>query len=89
MAWTVEFEAAALKELDRLDPPDAKRILRFMAERVATGSDPRVIGEPLKGSRFAGLWKYRVGGFRVICQILDEAVTILVVRIGHRREVYR
>lgn len=89
MAWKVEFESAALKELERLDLPDARRILKFLAERIGAGNDPRAIGEPLKGSRFSGLWKYRVGSFRIICQIQDEAVTVLVVRIGHRRDVYR
>jgi mRNA interferase RelE/StbE len=89
MAWTVEFESAALKELERLDPQDSRRILQFLVERVASRDDPRALGEALKGSRFTGLWKYRVGNFRIICDIQDEKVTVLVVRIGHRREVYR
>jgi mRNA interferase RelE/StbE len=89
MAWTVEFESAALKELERLEPQDARRILQFLADRVASRDDPRALGEALKGSRFTGLWKYRVGNFRIVCDIQDEKVTVLVVRIGHRREVYR
>jgi mRNA interferase RelE/StbE len=89
MAWMVEFEPTALKELERLDPQDARRILQFLLDRVALRDDPRALGEGLKGSRFTGLWKYRVGNFRIICNILDEKVTVLVVRIGHRREVYR
>lgn len=89
MLWTVEFEAAALKELDRLDPQDARRILNFLSEKIGGGNDPRSVGEPLRGSRFAGLWRYRVGNFRIVCQIQEEALNVLVVRIGHRREVYR
>jgi mRNA interferase RelE/StbE len=89
MAWMVEFESAALKELERLDPQDTRRILQFLLDRVASRDDPREVGAALKGSRFAGLWKYRVGNLRVICEIQDERVTVLVVRIGHRREIYR
>ncbi len=89
MAWKVEFEPAALKELERLERQDARRVLKFLHERVAAGDNPRAIGQPLGGSRFSGLWKYRVGDFRIICDIEDDTVTVLVVRIGHRREVYR
>ncbi|MBI4829843.1 MAG: type II toxin-antitoxin system RelE/ParE family toxin, partial [Nitrospinae bacterium] len=60
-----------------------------LVERVAVSSDPRHHGEPLKGSRFDRLWRYRVGDYRVICQIRDAALVILVVRIGHRKQVYR
>lgn len=77
------------KELNKLDSQDAKRILRFLFDRVANLDDPRSIGEALKGSRFKTLWKYRVGDYRIISSIEDEALKILVVKIGNRREVYR
>jgi len=88
LAWRIEIGEAARKDLSRLDKPTAKRIIGFLRERVATAEDPRSMGEALTGT-LAGLWKYRVGPYRIISQIQDEAVTILVIRIGHRREVYR
>ena len=89
MAWTIEFERSAERELDKLGHEAAKRILRFLHERIAPLDDPRVIGEALKGSKLGEFWKYRVGDYRVIASIDDRAVRIVVVRIGNRREVYR
>ncbi len=89
MAWRIELDAAAIKELAQLDKPIAQRITAFLRERVAVLDDPRSIGEALKGSRFGNLWKYRVGDYRIIAAIEDSALTVLVVRIGNRRHVYR
>lgn len=89
MAWKVEIESAAERELDKLDPQNARRILLFLYSRVAELEDPRSIGEALKGSKLGEFWKYRIGDFRVIARIEDGAVRILVVKIGNRREVYR
>ena len=89
MAWAIEFERAAERELDKLGHDAAKRILRFLHERVATLDDPRAIGEALRGSRFGDFWKYRVGHYRVIAAIEDGLMRIVVVRVGNRREVYR
>jgi mRNA interferase RelE/StbE len=89
MAWKVELGRAAERELDKLDPPDARRILVFLHGRVALLDDPRSIGEALKGSKLGDFWKYRVGDYRIICSIEDHALRILIVRIGNRREVYR
>ena len=89
MAWRVEFEDAALKELTKLDKPVARRILAFLRERVAVLDDPRSVGEALKGSRLGDFWKYRVGDYRVIAHIEDGALRILVLKVGNRREVYR
>ena len=72
-----------------MDRQAARRILRFLHDRVAMLEDPRSIGEALKGSRFGEFWKYRVGDYRVISHIKGDALLILVVKIGHRREVYR
>ena len=88
MAWRVEFESQAEKELGRLDPQYAKRILKYLFERIATDEDPRRFGDPLR-SNLAGLWKYKIGNYRVICEIQEEVLLVLVVRVGHRREVYR
>lgn len=89
MAWKVELDAAAVRELDKLDPQVARRILKFLFERIAPLDDPRSIGEALKGSELGVFWKYRVGDYRIISSIEDGLMRILVVRIGNRREVYR
>ena len=89
MAWRIEFDRAAERELSKLDPQIAKRILLFLHERVANMDDPRSIGEALKGSRLGDFWKYRVGDYRLISSIEDGALRILVVKIDNRREVYR
>jgi mRNA interferase RelE/StbE len=89
MAWRIKLDPAAERELGKLDPQVARRILKFLRERVANLEDPRSIGEALKGSRLGEFWKYRVGDYRIISSIEDGALRILVVRIGNRREVYR
>ena len=89
MAWTIEFDPAARRELSKIDPQDGRRIVRFLHERVRLLDDPRSIGEALKGPSLGGFWKYRVGDYRIIAGIEDERVRILAVRIGNRREVYR
>jgi mRNA interferase RelE/StbE len=89
MAWTIEFDPAAVRELSSLDPPIARRLLKFLNERLAMMDDPRTLGSALKGSRFGDLWKYRVGDYRIIAALEDQRMLILVVRIGNRREVYR
>ncbi len=89
MAWRIEFEDAALKELAKLDKPVARRILAFLRERVAVLDDPRSIGEALKGSKLGEFWKYRVGDYRIITNIEDGVMRILVLKVGNRREVYR
>lgn len=89
MAWRIEFEDAALKELAKLDKPVARRILAFLRERVAALDDPRSVGEALKGSKLGEFWKYRVGDYRIVAHIEDGALRILVLKVGNRREVYR
>lgn len=89
MAWIIEFDPSAEKELGKLDHQQAKRILKFLFDRVANLDDPRSIGEALNGSRFNTLWKYRVGDYRIITSIEDNVARVLVVKIGDRKEVYR
>lgn len=88
MAWTVEYSDTALKQLRRLDRQQARRILDFMTTRVAEHESPRSLGQALSGS-LRTYWRYRVGDYRVICDLDDEVLRILVVELGHRREVYR
>jgi mRNA interferase RelE/StbE len=89
MASTIEFSPAARKELKKLDPQTAMRILKFLHDRIAPLDNPRLIGEALTGSELGNYWKYRVGDWRIIVEIQDQSLRIIVVRIGNRREVYR
>jgi len=89
LAWRIEFEEAAVKELAKLDKPVARRILTFLRERVAALDDPRSVGEALKGSKLGEFWKYRVGDYRIVAHIEDGALRILVLKVGNRKEVYR
>lgn len=89
MTWRIEFDHRAEKELRRLGQEPAQRILRFLAERLATTDDPRSLGAALRGARLGDFWKYRIGDYRLIISIEDQAGRMVVLRIGHRREVYR
>lgn len=87
MTWRIEYDSSAARELRALDAHTAKRILSFLRDRIVSEADPRRIGGPLKG-KFKGLWKYRIGDYRVIVRIEDDAKRIVVARIGNRREIY-
>ena len=89
MVWRIEVSETAEKQLEKLDRPVAQRIRTFLRERVAALEDPRSIGDALKGSELGEFWKYRVGDWRVICQIKDQQIVITVITLGNRREVYR
>lgn len=89
MAWSIELGPRAQRQLKELDPQVARRLSRFLFERIAPLEDTRSIGQALKGTEFGELWKYRVGDYRIIVSIEDKRIRILVVRIGNRHEVYR
>jgi mRNA interferase RelE/StbE len=89
MTWNVEFSDSAAREIAKLDPQHRNRILKFLQTRVAKLQDPHSIGQALQGPKLGEFWKYRVGDYRLICKIEDERLLVLVVRIGHRREIYR
>lgn len=89
MVWRIEVSATAEKQLGKLDRPVAQRIHTFLRERVAPLDDPRSIGEALRGSELGEFWKYRIGDWRLICEIQDEHILISVLSLGNRREVYR
>lgn len=82
MAWKIEMDPAVARELDKLDPQAARRLLKFLFERLSVLDDPRSMGEALKGSRLGEFWKYRVGDYRIIARIEDRILTILVVRMA-------
>ena len=89
MAWRVELSAGADRELRQLDAQHGKRILKFLRDRVARLDNPRSIGKALHGSRLGEFWKYRVGDYRLICKLEDDLLLVLVLRVGHRKEIYR
>lgn len=86
MAWTIEYTDAARKQLRKLDRATAQRIYRYMAERVAPLDDARDLGKALSGP-LGELWRYRVGDYRVIAELRDNVLTVLVLRTGHRRDI--
>jgi mRNA interferase RelE/StbE len=88
MVWRIEIDPAAQRELEKLDKTVARRILKFLYQRLAELDDPRKIGERLHGT-LSEFWKYRVGDYRLICSLEDNRLVVLVLRIGHRREIYR
>mgnify|MGYP001271528397 CR=1 FL=1 len=87
MVFKIEYGASAVKELEKLDRAAARRIVDYMDKRVAKLEDPRSLGKALTGT-LGAFWRYRVGDYRVICDIKDSEVIVLVVRIGHRSDVY-
>ena len=87
MAWRVEFEADADRELQRLGAAAEKRIARFVRARLATPADPRRFGQPLRGD-LHGYWRYRVGDYRIVARIEEQRFLVLIVRVGHRKDVY-
>lgn len=89
MAWTIRYTDTARKQLRKLDKQTARRILDFMDERIAGAENPRELGKALTGPTLGTFWRYRVGDYRIICEIQDDKLCVLAVEIGHRREVYR
>ncbi len=89
MAWRIELTATAAKQLGKLDKSEAKRITDFLRHRLAPQDDPRRTGKALVGPQFGAYWRYRVGDYRVICDIQDDVLRILVIDVDNRREVYR
>jgi mRNA interferase RelE/StbE len=87
-AWRVEFDRAAVRDLRKLGVEAERRVLRYLRERIAGGGDPRRFGHALTGDH-KGLWRYRVGDYHIVAAIEDERFVVLVVTVGHRREVYR
>ena len=89
MVWIIRYTESSTKQLKKLDKQIALRILDYMDERVAVLSDPRSLGKNLKGRKIGEYWRYRVSDIRVICNIVDDQMIVLIIEIGNRREVYR
>jgi mRNA interferase RelE/StbE len=88
LAWRIEITRTATKQITKLDRQAQESILKFMRERLSQADNPRQWGRALQGEK-RGLWRYRVGDYRLICDIQDEKITILVLELGHRKDVYR
>ena len=86
--WRVEFDPAAVRDLRKLGSEAERQILRYVRQRIATADNPRRFGKALAADK-KGLWRYRVGDYRIVALIEDDRFVVLVVTIGHRREVYR
>ena len=89
MAWRIEYDLAVRKTVEKLDRQARDRIRDFLHDRIARLDDPRQNGKALKGSAVGNFWRYRVGDYRIICDIQDKRLVVLVIEIGHRRDVYR
>ena len=89
MVWSVKYTDSALKQLKKLDRQSAIRILDFMDERISKGENPRSLGKVLTGPKLGSYWRYRVSSYRIICDIQDGQLCVLVIEIGDRKEIYR
>jgi mRNA interferase RelE/StbE len=87
LVWKINYSEQALKSLRKMDKQNARRILDFMDLRIAPLDDPRLSGKPLKGE-LGEYWRYRVGDYRILCEIIDDELIILAAIIGHRRDIY-
>lgn len=87
MAWTIEYDEGAVRELKKLDPQIQREILDYMEKRIAKADNPRDFGKPLRHSKF-GLWRYSLRDYRIICQLREAKLVVLVVAIGHRSAIY-
>lgn len=88
MAWIIRYTESSSKQLKKLDKQTALRVLDYMDERVTVSDDPRSLGKNLKGPKIGEYWRYRVGDIRVICNIVDGQMMVLVIDVGNRREAY-
>jgi mRNA interferase RelE/StbE len=88
VAWSIEYDRLARKSIEKLDLQTRIRIYKYLNDRIANLEDPRQTGKALQGSELGNLWRYRVGDYRILCDLQDHRLVVLVVEIGHRREIY-
>ncbi|HEX4424773.1 MAG TPA: type II toxin-antitoxin system RelE/ParE family toxin [Terriglobales bacterium] len=86
--WRIEINRTAERQIKKLGRSVQRTIIRFLKERLILLDNPRQLGKPLRGEK-GELWRYRVGDYRLVCDIRDEKLTVLLVQVGHRKEVYR
>jgi mRNA interferase RelE/StbE len=88
LSWIIEWDKRAVKELKKLSPQAKRDIINYLNQHILDTKNPKRIGKPLKGNKF-GLWRYRVGDYRIICHLEDERCVVLILRIAHRQSVYK
>jgi len=88
MGWQIYYSPEAIRTMDKLDPPESRRIARYMRERISILDDPRSVGKALRGSTWGDCWRYRCGDYRIIVDIVDREILINVLRVGNRKDVY-
>ena len=88
MTWTINWSNEARKQLRKLDKKRQAEVIKYLSDRIAKANHPCDFGKPLSRDKF-GLWRYRVGDLRVICQVKEQELMILVLRVGHRKNVYK
>lgn len=89
MAWTIEYADTALKQLKKMDRQIARSIFGYLDQRIAILENPRELGKKLVGPQYGAYWRYRLGDVRIICDIKNQKLIILVIEVGHRKEIYR
>ena len=87
MVWTIEWDERAIRDARKLDPQARKNVISYLHERISTEEDPRRCGKPLLAD-LSGLWRYRVGDYRIVCRIEDDKLVVLVLAVGHRSKIY-
>ena len=87
MAWKIELTEVAVKQLKKMGHSEAKRITQYLRKRIEPLEDPRLLGKALKGE-LSNLWRYRVGDYRLLCELKENELIVLVVRVGHRKGIY-
>jgi len=87
LAWKIELTELAIKQLKKMGHNEAKRITHYLRKRIEPLDDPRQLGKPLTGN-LSTLWRYRVGDYRLICELKENELIVLVVRVGHRKGIY-
>lgn len=88
MTWKISFDMHAVRQLKKLDKHIQKKIIDFLQNKISGCNDPRYLGKPLKG-KLSGLWRYRIGDYRIICKIQNKEVLVLVLNIKHRKNAYK
>ena len=88
MTWRVEIAESAARQIKKLGPSAAARVRDYLRDRIAPLQDPRQLGKPLRGSELGAFWRYRVGDYRILCELRDDELLVLVIEVGHRRSIY-
>lgn len=87
-SWSLSYSVEASRQLQKLDTTASYKIVRYLEERIMTCHDPRKMGKALRGSTWEDCWRYRCGDYRIIVRIIDSDVVVVVLRVGHRKNVY-